>query len=114
MKNMIKTMMECGELADRVISLKVNLSTGLMDGLSLSKRLMMMLNTVVEVNTCKAVYKLEAHSFWFSDKNLESRGVEGITKKPRRPMIIDNNPSYINVFVEDCKEAPKAFKNVRQ
>ena len=71
--------MTCGELAERMISLKVNLSTGLIDGLSLSKRLMMMLN-IVEVNTCKAVYKPETHSFWVSDKNLESRGVEGTTK----------------------------------
>jgi hypothetical protein len=51
MKNMIKTMMTCGELAERMTSLKVNLSIGLMDGLSLSKRFMMMLNiVVVEVN----------------------------------------------------------------
>ena len=73
--------MTCGELAERMISLKVNLSTGLMDGLSLSKRLMMMLK-IVEVNMCIAVYKLgrETHSFWFSDKNFELRGVEGTTK----------------------------------
>ena len=50
--------MTCGELAERMTSLKVNLSTGLMDGLSLSKRFMMMLN-IVEVSTCKASYKLE-------------------------------------------------------
>ena len=56
MKNMIKTMMTCGELAERIIVLGVNLSTGLMDDLSLSKRLKMMLN-VVEVNMRKALYK---------------------------------------------------------
>ena len=71
--------MTCGELAEPMISLKVNLSTRLIDGLSLSKRLMMMLN-MVEVNMCIAVYNLETHSFWFSDKNLELRGVEGTTK----------------------------------
>jgi hypothetical protein len=48
-KNMIKTMMTCGELAERRTSLKVNSSTDLIDGLSLSKRLMIMLN-IVKVN----------------------------------------------------------------
>jgi len=62
MKDMIKTMMTCGELTECMIVLKVNLSTDGMDGLSLSKRFKMM-------------------HFWLSVKNLESDGVEGITKK---------------------------------
>ena len=32
--------------------------------------------------------------FWFSIKNLISPGVEGIMKKPRRPMRTENNPCY--------------------
>ena len=50
MKHMMNSMMTWGELADRRTSLKVNLSTGLMDGLSRSKRIMMMLN-IVETST---------------------------------------------------------------
>ena len=103
-------MMTCGELTERMISLKVNLSTGLMDGLSLSKRFMMMLNRVLDVNTCKksGIQTIETHSFSFSVKNLESYGVEGTTKKPRRPTTIENNPSYISSW-GDCKETSKVF-----
>ena len=57
MTNIINTMITCGELAERIIVLGVNLSTGSMDGLSLPKRLKMMLN-VVEVNMYKPLYKL--------------------------------------------------------
>lgn len=95
MKNMIMSMMTCGELAERIISFKVNLSTGMMDGPSRSKRLVMMLNIIVKVNIVQSgIQTIKTHSFCFSVKNLESYGVEGITKKPRRPMTIENNPSY--------------------
>jgi hypothetical protein len=48
-----------------------------------------------KVNTCKEViYELETDSFWYSVKNLESRGVEGTKKKPVMPTRIVNNPSY--------------------
>ena len=57
MKYMIVIMITCGELAARINVLGVNLSTGSMDGLSLFKRLKMMLN-VVEVNMYKPLYKL--------------------------------------------------------
>ena len=57
MTNIINTMITCGELMERIIVFGANLSTGSMDGLSLSKRLKMMLN-VAEVNMYKPLYKL--------------------------------------------------------
>jgi hypothetical protein len=50
-----------------------------------------------KVNTCReAIYELEADSLWYSVKNWESRGVEGIMKKPIMPTRTVNNPSYEN------------------
>jgi hypothetical protein len=54
MKEMIEIMTTCGELMDCMIVLEMNLSTGLVDGLSLSKRLTMMLSKV-KLNMSKVV-----------------------------------------------------------
>ena len=42
-----------------------------------------------------AIKTIKTHYFWSSVKNLESDGVEGITKKPPTPTTIENSPSYL-------------------
>lgn len=51
-----------------------------------------------------------AHYFWFSDRNLESCGVEGMMKKPMRPMRTENNPSYIYIDRRGYKRLEKEEK----
>lgn len=54
------------------------------------------------------VWSRKTHSFSFSVKNLESRGIEGYSEKPVRPltMRIENNPSYTEV-TWGCKRLKK-------
>ena len=72
MKVMMKNTMTWGEQADRMTSLKLNLSTGLMDGLSLSKRFMMSLKKGMPV---KGRY-LQSSDIDQSSKRLTLSGIQ--------------------------------------
>ena len=100
MKAMMQPMITWGELADRMISLGLNLLTGVMVGLSLSKLLIMSLKIGELICAGRCNLMKGAHSFWCSVKNRESRGVEGMMKKQIMPTRTVNNPSYTEV-IED-------------
>ena len=111
MKNIIKTMITWGELADRIICLELNLSAGTMIGLSLSNSLMTSLRRVVSIRR-EARYKLNSYSFSYWDKNGESSGVEGITKKPMMPTRTVNNPSCIKGIEDSNKDHNIALRTI--
>ena len=56
----------------------------------------------------------EAHSFWCSVKNRESRGVEGTMKKQIMPTRIVNDPSYTEVIEDRTVRNFNAFKDIRE
>ena len=77
---------------ERKISIPLNLSEGLIDGRSRSRRAIMRLSKSVRTNTQNTT--THTHSFCSEVRNLECLGVEGISENPARPMQIVNNPSW--------------------
>ena len=92
MNAMMKIMMTWGERMERKISLPLNLSEGLIDGRSRSRRAIMSLINSVRTNTKNMTS--HTHSFCSEVRNLECLGVEGISENPARPIQIVNNPSW--------------------
>ena len=93
--DIMKRMITCGEPTDRMTSLKLNLTADVMEGRSISKRLIMSLKMVKSQYMKEKQYiNLEANSFSCSAKNLESRGVEGMKNRLVNPTRTVNNPSY--------------------
>ena len=74
------------------ISIPLNLSEGLIDGRSCSRRAIMRLSRSVRTNAQNMIS--HAHSFCSEVRNLECLGVEGISENPPRPIQIVNNPSW--------------------
>ena len=84
------------EPKDRMTCLRLNLTAEVVDGRSISKRLIMSLKIVKKSIRAEEVYELERETdfFWYSVKNLESRGVEGTRKRAVIPTRTVNKPSY--------------------
>ena len=76
--------------------LRLNLTAEVVDGRSISKRLIMSLKIVKKSIRAEEVYELERETdfFWYSFKILESRGVEGTRKRAVIPTRTVNKPSY--------------------
>ena len=113
-KAMMQLMITWGEMADRMTSLGLNSSTGVMVGLSLSRLLIMSLKIGELVCAGRCNLMKEAYSFWCSVKNRESRGVEGTMKKQIMPTRTVSNPSYTEVIEDRIVRNYNAFKDIRE
>ena len=115
----LANMMIWGEPTDPMTSLKL-ITSDVVDGLSISRRLIISLKIIRSIRAGRLLYELEADSFWYSKvKNWESRSVKCTAWKtnpitPTRmitPTRIVNNPSYVNGW--NCNRFKKIMRRTR-